>query len=115
MKDILKSEKRQAVKQEVKERLKQMFKNEDEYVALRSCLITNAQDRVIGLNFDKLSSIYLKYFPTVYNDDNNLYFQYSESMGVWNKITPTAIIKHFKRIVRRLGCVHIKLREHRKS
>ncbi|MBR1486305.1 MAG: hypothetical protein IJ597_03520, partial [Synergistaceae bacterium] len=46
--------------------------------------------------------IYVKYFPTVYQEDNNFYFQYSDSMGVWNEISLLAIIRHFKQIVRRL-------------
>ena len=51
--------------------------SKDEYVDLHSCLITNAQYKVIGLNFDKLLSIYLKYFPTVFQEDNNSYFLFS--------------------------------------
>ena len=100
MKDTNKSEKRKVVRKEIKTRLNQMY--EDKYADLHSSLITNAQDRIIGLNIDKLSRIYVEHFPTVYQEENNSYFQYSDIMGVWNKTSILSITKHFKRIVRRL-------------
>ena len=68
---------------------------------LISCVHLNSKDEPFGLNIDKLSSTYLEYFPTAYQEDSGFYFQYS-IRGVWVKKSLLEITKHFKKIVNSL-------------